>query len=688
MRWWVVLACVTPYAAAQAQSERPPDVEDFSMTDLLSVPVSTATKTVRAADETAVLVDVISHAQIRERGYRHLGDVLNDLPFNHEDRANWGIGEPVTQNVGFGFRFDTGQNILLLFNGQRLNAFLPGNRFGGEEYLLDTIERIEIIRGPGSALYGANAFTAVINLISRSSGRPAQARLAVGGIATSGGASLEGSLDTALGGTAYLTTAFRLATEHGQKINVDNQVFGATELRDRVFHTYDAEAKLSAGNLNAYFKASDQERRTFTGFNSISASDNRLRLSMYAYSAGADYSIPLGSSLSLLARAGWHQDNWTEVARIPLAGTGVPNRIIDGQGADTASYDAELQLTWTYFEENKAVLGLNALHDRILGARRPSELSIEPFEVVPFRIFDDNANNWLFDTNATRTSIGTFGQIDYALANTLFLSAGARFDHYAGTGLLDQTYNELNPRAGAVLKDDRVGSVKLSYGRATRVPNGFETLSSVTILGAPSNRPERVHNVQLAWQRSWFGMLNTELGAFYATISNRLQTDANVSDELRTRGFVGRFVNLGGRQFSSGANVSFTLRAGLVEVHGNATRYLVTDDGTGTALTYIPRTMANVIVSAPLWWLRFNVTANYRGDFNKPDSDPRPAVNDYVLLGALVRLLPPQIPLELRVGVRNAAGRPTYPSSSLDFPRNFPGRGVDLWGDIAFTSRF
>ncbi len=139
---------------AQAETE---DLLNMSLEDILNVKVTTATKTARNLNDVPAVVEIITQQQIKQRGYRHLADVLNDVANNHEDRGNWGIGEPLYQNTGFGFRFDTGQNILLLFNGQRLNAFFPGNRFGGEEYLLGSVERIEIVRGPGSALYGANA---------------------------------------------------------------------------------------------------------------------------------------------------------------------------------------------------------------------------------------------------------------------------------------------------------------------------------------------------------------------------------------------------------------------------------------------------------------------------------------------------------------------------------------------------
>src|SRR5258707_8509177 len=201
---------------------------DLSLEELLNIKISTATKTAVGIEEVPAATEVITIEQILQRGYQNLGQVLNDIADNHEDRSNWGIGEPLNQNVGLGFRFDTGQNILLLFNGQRLNAFLPGNRFGGEEYLLNTIERIEIIRGPGSALYGSNAFTAVVNIISKSTINKQSGNVQMGSeyIPTSKGFASAGSVNSSFGKEGFFSGSFRYFTEAGQTLTVSNSLFG------------------------------------------------------------------------------------------------------------------------------------------------------------------------------------------------------------------------------------------------------------------------------------------------------------------------------------------------------------------------------------------------------------------------------------------------------------------------------
>ncbi len=302
--------------------EKKPELMEMSLEDILNIEVVTATKTARKIDEVPAVIEIVTGRQIKQRGYRHLADVLNDVADNHEDRGNWGIGEPLYQNTGFGFRFDTGQNILLLFNGQRLNAFMPGNRFGGEEYLLENIERIEIIRGPGSTLYGANAFTAVVNIISTSTseeGEKPHLKLGAAGMFSASGKAAHVSWKAPITGKGLFSGAFRLAGEDGHEILVGNSLYGDAQLKDGIKYAADSDMLFTYNNFRAYAKISNQKRNTFTGFNGVSPADNDdASLFAYGYAVGADYTHRLSGQVEIKGSAGWHQDNWTESALIPI----------------------------------------------------------------------------------------------------------------------------------------------------------------------------------------------------------------------------------------------------------------------------------------------------------------------------------------------------------------------------------
>ena len=646
--------------------------------------------------------------------------MLNDIADNHEDRSNWGIGEPLYQNTGFGFRFDTGQNILLLFNGQRLNAFLPGNRFGGEEYLLENVERLEIIRGPGSALYGANAFTAVVNIISVSAlaeGEKPQLKAGGARMFSASGETGHGAWKSKIGEQGFLSGAVRVANETGHDITVRNTLFGNARLKDGIKYAVDGDVFFSHKQFRSYLKISNQKRNTFTGFNGVSPGHDDLALSMYAYSVGADYTHPLSEKVEIKGAAGLHWDNWTEVALIPifkvnargdslvLDGKGQPILdpqfvwrdgqlvntafVIDGQGADSRTIEGEAQLTWKYARKNNILLGVNISQDKILNAVRPSEIQIVPFQIGPFRRFNDKANNWLFDLNASRNTFGFYGQIDFDLSRDFTVNLGARLDEYRGAGVLNEAYSEFNPRGGMVYKNKAVGNLKLMYGKATRVPNGFETLSSVTILGTPLNRPERIQTIQALWLKNWSKNVRTEMGFFSSAITNHLVTDANISESMKAQGYIGQFINVGSNVElkSQGIDGKLTLRANDVDAFVNFTQILNTDDGSGNDIGYITKTMINANVNIPANRLNINLGANYRGDFTQPASDGREPVKGYLLVNAtLIAQLSATAPVEIKFGARNLFNAKIhYPSSSTSFSEHFPARGIELWSGVSYT---
>jgi outer membrane receptor for ferrienterochelin and colicin len=109
-------------------------------------------------------VTVITDRQIRQMGARSLTDVLN--------RAVPGINtyqNPGAWNIGIRGRNNLDSNtILFMINNHPINeAFTGGATWVHDTLIVDNIERIEILRSPGSALYGANAFVGVINIFTK-----------------------------------------------------------------------------------------------------------------------------------------------------------------------------------------------------------------------------------------------------------------------------------------------------------------------------------------------------------------------------------------------------------------------------------------------------------------------------------------------------------------------------------------
>lgn len=155
-------------------------IEDIDLEDLLNQPIVSSTKAEETAARTPAVVTVITSDEIRARGYTTLADVLRTVPGFYD------VYDGVSHNVGVrginGGARASGNVIKLMIDGQPVD-FRPstGNFFGEELIPLPAVERIEIIRGPASALYGANAFLGVVNVITRD-GRRGSYAIAVGAL--------------------------------------------------------------------------------------------------------------------------------------------------------------------------------------------------------------------------------------------------------------------------------------------------------------------------------------------------------------------------------------------------------------------------------------------------------------------------------------------------------------------------
>lgn len=140
------------------------EIYHMSLEEMGKVVVRVALKSEISLEESPGIVTVITKEEIRQIGARDLTDILQFVPGFHVISDVQGI-------IGLGVR---GINsiegkVLLMVDGLELNEPLLGNIVFAGHYFVDQIERIEIIRGPGSALYGGYAELSVINIITKNS---------------------------------------------------------------------------------------------------------------------------------------------------------------------------------------------------------------------------------------------------------------------------------------------------------------------------------------------------------------------------------------------------------------------------------------------------------------------------------------------------------------------------------------
>ncbi len=160
-----ISAQAPPEAARPDQSA----LASMSLEELSSIKVETvygASKHEQDTSDAPASVSIVTADEIKKSGYRTLTEILNSVRgfYTTSDRSYSYIGVR-----GFNRPGDYGGDILIMIDGHRINDAIYDQAFNGTEFLLDVdlIERVEVIRGPGSSLYGDNAFLAIINVITR-----------------------------------------------------------------------------------------------------------------------------------------------------------------------------------------------------------------------------------------------------------------------------------------------------------------------------------------------------------------------------------------------------------------------------------------------------------------------------------------------------------------------------------------
>jgi outer membrane receptor for ferrienterochelin and colicins len=138
------------------------DVLKMSLADLMNTRVVSASKSIQMVKDVPAAVRVITAEQIKDRAYFTLEEALADLP-DFQFRNIVGFNSYVFM------RGASSQNnlILLLVDGIQINELNSGGFYAGGQFILSDVEQIEVVYGPASALYGTNAVSGIINIITK-----------------------------------------------------------------------------------------------------------------------------------------------------------------------------------------------------------------------------------------------------------------------------------------------------------------------------------------------------------------------------------------------------------------------------------------------------------------------------------------------------------------------------------------
>jgi outer membrane receptor for ferrienterochelin and colicin len=428
---------------AVAEEESPQKLDDV---------VVTATKTPKKLENVPAVVTIISSEEIEATPARTVGDLLADLPgvFPTEPQ---GVGVVTPQKVtmrGNGFAGHT----LVLLDGQRINN--PSTDY---TYLttipVRAVERIEVIRGPFSALYGSSASGGIINIITKDGGN--RNHVEPWGQTGNFGRHDYG-LDT---GIVWGDFSLGLFVDHK---NVENYYLYDDQGLDDTNRDYEhnrLHAKLT-GTLgeNTYLSFSggtiDAETGYGIGENLGMESYQNLEQSYLNF----QITSRLTDKLELKGQADWlqssheyHGETLVNVVTFPPP----PRFNYQSSLNDTDSdrYHMDLTMNWYLSPEHILTLGGEVINTQMKKSIRHADTG-ELLEVQgrPGEVNDEDD-----------TLYSVYAQYDWMVFKSLELVVGARFDDYESYG------SEVSPKGTLRWQYNQGGNLKLSAGRGFRAPN-------------------------------------------------------------------------------------------------------------------------------------------------------------------------------------------------------------------------
>jgi outer membrane receptor for ferrienterochelin and colicins len=504
-RWLAILA-LTATAGAQQDVK---DLSEVSLEELSNIQVYSASKHMQSASEAPASVTVVTADEIQKYGYRNLADILRSVPgfYVTYDRDYTFVGVR-----GFGRLGDWNSRILVLIDGHRINNNVLGQAMLGNEFLVDVdmIERVEIVRGPSSSLYGANAFFAVINVITRTAKQVKDWELSfqTGSFGTNEGRATYGhqfhDLGVLVSGTFYNSTGQTLFLPQFDNPANNNGITSDTDyesykhiLATLTYHGFTLQGLFSTrdkGVPTAYFGAVFNDPQDYN-------IDSHQYVSL-------DYQHPIGK---------WQLDAGTSYDQARLQGPVPESPLMAGEPVvlNTFSFrgnwwTGEIKVSRDLFERNHLTLG-SEVRDNL----RQDQGDL----LNPPNAFTSEPNSSLITA--------LYVQDEFGITSRLTLNAGVRYDHYSTFG------GTTNPRAALIFRAAEKTTFKLLYGNAFSAPDVYETSPDFGVFYDDNLklRPERIQSLEGRVEQGLGQYFELSSGVYRNRISDLITLAQNPIDQ-------------------------------------------------------------------------------------------------------------------------------------------------------------
>ena len=636
----------------------------------------TATRRPIQVKDAPAIAAVISGEEIREMGARNLIDVLERIPGFGVNRGYFSLWEIEIR----GLKTARSEKIKLMIDGHSMNyPVWGGAAWAYDAISLDQVERIEIIRGPGSALYGANAFTGIINVVTQ------MGNDLDGTVASAGFGSFGSEKHSLIHGKQYkdmdILASITYSDTDGAGLDVKSDQIGQTGSTDDWAQNYDAALKVSWKNFVLNSRYLKMENGPYVGVAYALNDESKIEtdqlfvdLSFYR-AINAQWAVNAKTYIDYLDMA----LNWEIFPEGHFYNLGVPGWSSDDSMLGTPSmknkkYGLELGTTYEFAKNNTLTLGL--VYEKVKHYDLEHHTNFNPLTFISLGSFQDITSWGNWGVPAEREIMAVYLQDEWEIIEDVHLTGGVRYDHYSDFG------GVANPKIGLVWSFLSNAEFKLLYGEAFRAPN-FEELylaNNPATKGNSDLEPERIRTYEASLGYRPIRDVEITVSSFYNKFRDRIELVATSTPGLS------EFQNKGEATIY-GIETEAQYRWDAMRVYANYTWQRPKDDETDVLLQDVPSYRWNLGMDMGLGaHLNWNTNVLFVGDRPRAQNDTRDDLDSYTLVNATLIIQDlPLTNLEVRGSVYNIFNENyAYPAPSGTLEQDYPAQGVNFFLEMRY----
>jgi iron complex outermembrane receptor protein len=552
-------------AAAQAPKEHVRELGELNIKELMELEVDSvfgASRYLQKSERAPSATTVITAADIKRFGARTLADVINSVRgmYAPDDRNYTYLGIR-----GFQRPNDYNTRVLVLVDGHRMNDNLYDLGFVGRETInVDLIERVEVIRGPSSSIYGSSAFLGVINVVTKRGVR-------YDGLEASAEAGTFDTYDSRItfgttfaNGVEWLISGSRYTNAGASSIyfpEFDQRLSSEPRAANDGFaEGIDGEeassffSSVRFGDLTVALYSNTRTKEVPTASYATVFNDEREETRHYRDYLDVRYDRALTDDLTLLVRAFYDEYEYRGVYPYDFAAPGSPPDIVLNRDAALGRWlGTEAQLTASIGERHTLVAGVEYRDNRREDMNAYYDLEPRVYDVL---------------VEGESSAVGVFAQSESKLSDELSLTAGVRYDRFANG---DDTFN---PRVALIYGLDDTATLKVMYGEAFRSANPYERYYYANQGSYGGLRPETIKTYEVAYEKDLTPQIDLIATAYSYHITNLINAATTPDDDLyfaNLDGAHGRGVELEvNRRFDGGTSLraSYAVQRAVDEITG------------------------------------------------------------------------------------------------------------------------